>query len=149
VKTPEELRESGLERTAFLIDRVTWRAGMACPDHQVWYEKKRESWATLGLGVVKELLAAIAELKAERDEYLTTCTQLDAERNKERARAEQAEAALAERDGRRCIDCALLTYMDCPVWPAFHRGETVEALPPDYCCSLWTARAEEGSTDGS
>ena len=57
----------------------------------------------------------------------------------------ELEAALAERDARRCIDCAKFTYMECPVWPAFHRGETVESLPPDYSCSLWTIRAEEGS----
>jgi len=37
----------------------------------------------------------IAELEAERDEYYTTCKQLDSERNRERDRAEQAEAELA------------------------------------------------------
>lgn len=54
----------GLERTAFLINRITWRSGMACASHQAWYEKKRESWLFLGLGVVQELLARIEELSS-------------------------------------------------------------------------------------
>jgi hypothetical protein len=73
MRTSEELRESGLERTAFLIDRVTWRGGMACPDHEAWWKKKRESWATLGLDVVKELLARIAELEEMQARRCWTC----------------------------------------------------------------------------
>jgi len=80
------------------------------------------------IGALLKAEAALAEEREIRDAYVL-----------------KAEAALAERDARRCIDCAKFTYMECPVWPAFHRGETVESLPPDYSCSLWTIRAEEGS----
>jgi hypothetical protein len=73
-----------------------------------------------------------------------------------RVRVQQAEAEcgsasaeigdikreLAALEGRRCFDCKLFTYTDCPVWPAFHRGETVDTLPSDYHCSLWTPRKD-------
>jgi len=100
MKTPEELRESGLERTAFLIDRVTWRGGMACADHQAWYEKKRESWATLGLGVVQELLARISELEAEN-------AQLRLHWQREARNASRTDAALEQAEAH-AADCKRL-----------------------------------------
>jgi hypothetical protein len=76
----------------------------------------------------------IAELEALRTQYdacRKTCLQRDALIDE-----------LAALKGRRCFDCKLFTYTDCPVWPAFHRGETVDTLPSDYHCSLWTPRKD-------
>jgi len=53
-----------------------------------------------------ELLARIAELEAELKHAARSHTEMMEEATVQRQRAEQAEAALAEREARRCEDCS-------------------------------------------
>jgi len=115
VKKPEELQEMGLERTAFLINRITWRGGMACGNHQAWYEKKRESWLLLGLGVVQELLARIEELEASLRQAEATPEGRERERERDAYRRGIRDAANALNDYRARAEDVLAEPL--PGWP--------------------------------
>lgn len=54
-------------------------------------------------------------------------------------RAEQAEAEVERLNRQRCKTCALMTYMECPVWPAIHRAGFTPP-PDDFACNRWEAR---------
>jgi len=134
MRTSEELRESGLERTAFLIDRVTWRGGMACPDHEAWWKKKRESWATLGLDVVKELLARIAELEAKATadrQYMDAAeariAELEAENVRQKVTIEAQSAIIKQAEAKVVELEAQVTLSDRYRVCEFKRAEQAEA----------------------
>ena len=108
--------------------------------------------------------AEVAELEAERDlakfneqEYMARLKRADEDnvRGREAAgaalaigsewmtRAEQAEAALAERDTRRCEMCG--HWGKHEMWPDQGWCPQHNEMDADCSCSEWTARAEEGS----
>ena len=60
-------------------------------------------------------------------------------------RAKEAEAALAERDTRRCEMCG--HWGKHEMWPDQGWCSQHNEMDADCSCSEWTARAEEGSGD--
>ena len=84
--------------------------------------------------------AAIAELEAAWQQEHTKRADLIVDLQRMTNRAEQAEAALAERDGRRCETCCHEHNFDGTPFCTY-----CDFVPPDdFACNRWTARAEEG-----
>ena len=90
--------------------------------------------------LVKKQQASISELEAAWQQEHTKRADLIVDLQRMTNRAEQAEAALAERDGRRCETCCHEHNFDGTPFCTY-----CDFVPPDdFACNRWTARAEEG-----
>jgi hypothetical protein len=101
--------------------------------------------------LVKKQQASISELEAAWQQEHTKRADLIVDLQRMTNRAEQAEAALAERDARKCETCRdwvwssnpRLHYCDDDVVIGAS-SESPFSSPADFACNRWAARAEEG-----
>ena len=104
--------------------------------------------------LVKKQQASISELEAAWQQEHTKRADLIVDLQRMTNRAEQAEAALAEREARRCETCPEWRPWTATGSPDFcccgnevMDGVMVDGCNPgaEFACNRWTARADEGS----